>query len=152
MRYLFIFAIFIGATLHAQIRNIKTDSNTIKKVDTLVVDSGKKDSLEIFKPTIFDYKYKTQFGEYKIYDTVFTLQNSYEYTQYNNRDNFGKVQFANIGSGFQDLFFRVNPEQNLSLLPTNKSHFILGVTSNSQFGTVVLLWYVLNPQRTKNGL
>lgn len=96
-------------------------------MDTLVVDSGKKDSLKIFKPGITDYKFKTQFGEDKIYDTVFTLQKSYEYTQYNNRDNFGKVQFANIGSGFQNLVYRSNPEENLSLLPTNKSHFILGI-------------------------
>ena len=36
-------------------------------------------------------------------------------------------QFANIGSGFQDLMFRVNKEQNLALLPTRKSHFILGI-------------------------
>ena len=127
MRYFLIIICFLSYSLHAQIRNIKTDSNTIKEQDTLVIDSGKKDSMQIFKPGIRDYKFKTQFGDYQIYDTDLTLQKSYEYTQYNNRDNFGKVQFANIGSGFQDLVFRVNPEQNLSLLPTNKSHIILGI-------------------------
>jgi hypothetical protein len=52
---------------------------------------------------------------------------SYQFSQFNNRDNFGKIQFANIGSGFQDLVFSVNKEQNLALLPTNKSHFIVGI-------------------------
>lgn len=125
MRYLFLL-LFISFGIKAQIIN-KTDSNRVKIEDTLVVDNGKKDSLKIFKPTISDYRFRTQFGEEKVFDTTFTVQKSYEYTQWNNRDNFGKIQFANIGSGFQDLMFKVNPEQNLSLLPTNKSHFILGI-------------------------
>lgn len=95
--------------------------------DTLVVDNGRKDSVKIYKPTISDYRFRTQFGEEKVFDTTFTVQKSYEYTQYNNRDNFGKVQFANIGSGFHNLIFAHNPERNLSLLPERKSHFIIGV-------------------------
>lgn len=118
--------LFACLGLKAQVIN-KTDSNRVKIEDTLVVDNGKKDSLKIFKPTISDYRFRTQFGEEKVFDTTFTVQKSYEYTQWNNRDNFGKIQFANIGSGFQDLMFKVNPEQNLSLLPTNKSHFILAI-------------------------
>ena len=125
MRY-FVFFLLFGIGLQAQVIN-KTDSNRVKQIDTLVIDNGIKDSLKIFKPTIEDYKFKTQFSEPQVFDTTFTVQKSYEYTQWNNRDNFGKIQFANIGSGFQDLMFKVNPEQNLSLLPTNKSHFILGI-------------------------
>ena len=125
MRY-FVFFLLFGIGLQAQVIN-KTDSNRVKQIDTLVVDNGIKDSLKIFKPTIEDYKFKTQFSEPQVFDTTFTVQKSYENTQWNNRDNFGKIQFANIGSGFQDLMFKVNPEQNLSLLPTNKSHFILGI-------------------------
>ncbi|MEC5394225.1 putative porin [Bergeyella sp. RCAD1439] len=94
--------------------------------DTLVVDNGGKDSLKIFRPTISDYKYRTRYGEYKTFDTTFTMQCSYGLTQYNHQDNFGRIQFANIGSGFQDLTFRWNPEQSLSLLPSRKSYFILG--------------------------
>lgn len=118
MKYLFFFLLFSsGLLVQSQVR----------ESDTIVVDNGRKDSVKIFRPTINDYKYKTQFGEQKIFDTAFSVYKSYEYTQYNNRDNFGKVQFANIGSGFQDLVFSHNPEQNLSLLPTRKSHFIIGI-------------------------
>lgn len=126
MKYLLLCLFFCGLFLRAQVVN-KTDSNRVKLQDTLVVDSGTKDSLKVFKPTVYDYKYQTQFTEKKFYDTVFTQDKTFIFTQYNNRDNFGKIQFANIGAGFQDLVFEFNPEKNLSVLPTNKSYFILGI-------------------------
>ncbi|OWK75196.1 hypothetical protein CBW16_07390 [Flavobacteriaceae bacterium JJC] len=126
MKYLLLCIFLCGVSLSAQVVN-KTDSNRVKPQDTLVIDSGRKDSLVIFKPTIYDYQYQTQFSEKKIFDTVFTHDKTFIFSQYNNRDNFGKIQFANIGSGFQSLVFEVNPEQNLSLLPTRKSYFILGI-------------------------
>ena len=126
MKYLLLCLFFCSIFTNAQVIN-KTDSNRVKPQDTLVVDSGKKDSMKIFKPTISDYQYQTQFSEKKVFDTVFTTDKTFIFSQYNNRDNFGKIQFANVGSGFQTLVFEANPEQNLSLLPTNKSHFILGI-------------------------
>lgn len=93
--------------------------------DTLVVDNGSKDSVKIFRPTIADYQQYTLLGQKKSFDTTFSVQKSYQLTQYNNRDNFGKIQFANVGSGFQNLTFRENKEQYFSVLPTNKSHFII---------------------------
>ena len=114
MRYLFFIIILFVNFTNAQI--IKKSDNRTSTSDTLVVDKGGKDSLKIFKPTINDYQHYTQFSEKKIFDTVFTIDKSYQFTQYNNQDNFGKIQFANIGSGFQDLMFRVNKEQNLALL------------------------------------
>lgn len=124
MKYLlllsFVFTIFINGQ---QVN--KTDSN--KPVsDTLKVDSGEKDSMEIYKPTINDYQVKTRFSEKKIYDTTFTIERSYIVTQYNKKDNFGKIQSANIGSGFQNLTYEKNAEQNLNLLPENKSFYIKG--------------------------
>lgn len=118
--YIF-FLIFFSALSLGQVQSPSSDQ------DTIVVDNGKKDSLKIFRPTISDYKFKTQFGEEKTFDTAFSVYKTYAYTQYNNRDNFGKVQFANIGAGFQDLVFVHNPEQNLTLLPAGKSHFIFGI-------------------------
>ncbi|KIA84915.1 hypothetical protein OA84_00125 [Kaistella solincola] len=126
MRYLLFCLFFFSYGVHAQTLN-KTDSNRVTPGDTLVIDSGFKDSLKIFKPTIYDYTYQTQFSEKKIFDTVFTKDKTFIFSQYNNRDNFGRIQFANIGSGFQQLVYEVNPEQNLSLLPTNKSYFIKGI-------------------------
>lgn len=126
MKYLILCLFFCSIFTNAQVVN-KTDSNRVKPQDTLVIDSGRKDSMKIFKPTIYDYQYQTQFSEKKIFDTVFTTNKTFIFSQYNNRDNFGKIQFANVGSGFQPLVFEVNPEQNLSLLPTNKSFFILGI-------------------------
>ncbi len=125
MKYLLFCFILFGFALNAQVVN-KTDSNRVKPQDTLVIDSGTKDSLEIFKPTITDYTFQTRYGEKRIFDTAFTPEKTFIFSQYNNRDNFGKIQFANIGSGFQPLVYEVNTEQNLSLLPTNKSFFILG--------------------------
>ena len=126
MKYLLLCILFCGFGMNAQVVN-KTDSNRVKPQDTLVIDSGRKDSLQIFKPTIYDYQYHTQFSEKKIFDTVFTHDKTFIFSQYNNRDNFGRIQFANIGSGFNPLVFEVNTEQNLSLLPTNKSFNILGI-------------------------
>lgn len=128
MRYFFTVFFLLASLFQAQVVNVKTDSNTIKNRDTLVVDSGVRDSMKIFKPTIYDYKFRTQYSEEKIFDTVFTHNKYYVFSQYNNRDNFGKIQFANVGAGFQPLVFERNPEQNLELLPTNKSFGILGIT------------------------
>lgn len=120
----FFLLVFISVFYGAQIK--KSDTVKIAK-DTLIIDSGKKDSLKIFKPTINDYLYQTQYAEKKVFDTVLTADKTYIFSQYNNRDNFGRVQPANIGAGFNPLVFEVNPEQNLSLLPTGKSFGILGV-------------------------
>ena len=124
MKYIFFILIFFGIITNAQVVN-KTDSNKIKE-DTLVIDSGHKDSLKIFKPTINDYQYQTQFSEKKIFDTVMTFDKTYIFSQYNNKDNFGRAQFANVGAGFNPLSFEVNSEQDLALMPTNKSYGIIG--------------------------
>ncbi len=125
MKYILSIILFLSFTAQAQVVN-KTDANQLPKDDILVIDSGKKDSLKIFKPTINDYLYQTQFSEKKVFDTVMTFNKTYIFSQYNNRDNFGRVQVANIGAGFNPLSYEVNPEQNLSLLPAHKSYGILG--------------------------
>lgn len=131
MKYTLLLILFFGSLFNAQVIVNKTDSNRLDKKlaakDTLVIDSGKKDSLKIFKPTINDYLFQTQFSEKKVFDTVMTFDKTYIFSQYNDNDNFGRVQFANIGAGFNPLSYEVNPEQNLSLLPANKSYGILGV-------------------------
>lgn len=126
MKYLVFLLLMIPVLTFAQ-RGKKIDSSRMQNKDTLVIDSGKKDSLKIFKPTIQDYQYQTQFSEKKVFDTIMTFDKTYIFSQYNNKDNFGRVQFANIGSGFNPLSYEVNAEGNLSLLPTNKSYGILGV-------------------------
>lgn len=126
MKYILSIIFFFSLTVHAQVVN-KTDSNQLPKEDTLIIDSGKKDSLKIFKPTINDYLYQKQFAEKKVFDTVMTFDKTYLFSQYINRDNFGRAQVANIGAGFNPLTYEVIPEQNLALLPTNKSYWILGV-------------------------
>lgn len=128
MKYILFIITFFSFISKAQVVN-KTDSNKLKKnpSDTLVVDSGTKDSLKIFKPTINDYLHQTQFSEKKVFDTVMTFEKTYIFSQYNNKDNFGRVQVANIGAGFNPLSYEVNAEQNLSLLPENKSYGIIGI-------------------------
>ena len=120
MRYIFFILILLGSLLKAQ-----TDDLPVS--DSVVVDNGQKDSIQIFNPTIDDYQFFTQFSQRKAFDTVFTIGKSYQFTQYNNRDNFGKIQFANIGEGFQNLVYKTDAEQDLALLPTRKSFFILGI-------------------------
>ncbi|MBW8521796.1 putative porin [Chryseobacterium chendengshani] len=129
MKYFFFLILLFGSFLQAQVIVNKTDSNKLEKKlsDTLVIDSGTKDSLKIFKPTIQDYQYQTQFSEKKVFDTVMTFDKTYIFSQYNNRDNFGRVQFANIGAGFNPLSYEVIAEQNLALLPSNKSYVIMGI-------------------------
>ena len=115
MRYIF-FILFIGIWGQAQI----TDSE-------IIIDNGDKDSIKIFKPTINDYQYRTQFSEKKAFDTTFTIDKYYQFTQFNNKDNFRKIQFSNMGSGFQQLIYETNSEEDLALLPTKKSFTFLGV-------------------------
>ncbi|MBP2618371.1 putative porin [Chryseobacterium jejuense] len=126
MKYILFIITFFGFAASAQVVKTEDAKKTKQPEDTLVIDSGKKDSLKIFKPTINDYQYQTQFSEKKVFDTVMTFDKTYIFSQYNNNDNFGRVQPANIGSGFNPLVFEVNAEQNLSLLPSNKSYMILG--------------------------
>lgn len=127
MKYILFILTFFGFAAQAQVVSTTDNNKTQQKPeDTLVIDSGKKDSLKIFKPTINDYQYQTQFSEKKVFDTVMTFDKTYIFSQYNNTDNFGRVQPANIGSGFNPLVFEMNAEQNLSLLPSNKSYMILG--------------------------
>ena len=115
MRYIF-FMLFIGVWGQAQI----TDSEVI-------IDNGNKDSIKIFKPIINDYQYRTQFSEKKAFDTTFTIDKYYQFTQFNNKDNFGKIQFSNMGSGFQQLIYETNSEEDLALFPTKKSFTFLGI-------------------------
>ncbi|MET3034960.1 putative porin [Chryseobacterium sp. NRRL B-14859] len=126
MKYILFIVMLFGYMAKAQIVDKKEAKLRQKEEDTLVIDSGTKDSLKIFKPTINDYQYQTQFSEKKVFDTVMTFDKTYIFSQYNNRDNFGRIQPANIGSGFNPLVFEVNAEENLSLLPANKSYMILG--------------------------
>ncbi|WP_312075211.1 putative porin [Chryseobacterium sp.] len=124
MKYIFLFILFFAVKVNAQIIP-DTDTIGIKDQDTLIVDTGKKDSMQIFKPTINDYLIQKQFAEKKIFDTVMTFDKTYIFSQYNNKDNFGKVQFSNIGAGFNPLSYEVMAEQNLSLVPTNKAYNLL---------------------------
>ncbi|MEJ5103055.1 putative porin [Chryseobacterium sp. MYb328] len=126
MKYILFIITFLGFVANAQVAKAENTQQDKKPEDTLVIDSGKKDSLKIFKPTINDYQYQTQFSGKKVFDTVMTFDKTYIFSQYNNRDNFGRIQPANIGSGFNPLVFEVNAEQNLSLLPSNKAYMILG--------------------------
>jgi hypothetical protein len=126
MKYILFILFSLSFVANAQVVNKAGNKPQPKKEDTLVIDSGKKDSLKIFKPTINDYLYQTQFSEKKVFDTVMTFDKTYIFSQQNNEDNFGRVQPANIGSGFNPLVFEVNDEQNLSLLPSNKSYMIIG--------------------------
>lgn len=121
MRYLLLVLLGIPFSIYAQI----TPDAGLQKGDSIVVDNGKKDSIKIFKPTIDDYRFRTENEAYRNIDTTFTIAHSYIYTQYNNKNNFGKIQFANIGAGFQDLIFRREEKSILNLLPTNKSHSII---------------------------
>lgn len=125
MRNLFLGLLFFCFTAHAQVINKNTDANTVDNRDTLIIDSGEKDSMTIYKPTINDYQYQFQFSPKKIIDTTFTINKSYQYAQYNNTDNFAKIPFANIGSGFQQLYFLHTDEDQLQVLPLNKSYGIL---------------------------
>lgn len=126
MKYILFILFSLSFVAKAQVVNKADTKPQSKKEDTLVIDSGKKDSLKIFKPTINDYLYQTQFSEKKVFDTVMTFDKTYIFSQQNNKDNFGRIQTANIGSGFNPLVFEVNDEQNLSLLPSNKSYMIIG--------------------------
>ncbi|WP_228465330.1 putative porin, partial [Chryseobacterium indologenes] len=125
MRYIFLCVVLVSGALSAQVVN-KTDYNRIPE-DSVIVDNGKKDSLKIFKPVINDYKFKTQRGEEKIFDTVFSHEKTYVFSQFNNKDNFGRIQFPNSGQTFNPMVYELNQQQDLAVLPTGKSFNILGI-------------------------
>jgi len=114
--------------------SIVVDKNPNKKhnifsKDSIIIDNGKEDSLKIFRPTIVDYQFKTERGIKKVFDTVFTPDKPFIFSQFNNRDNFGKVQFPNSGQPFNTLLYEPNFHQNLALYPTGKSLNIIPTDS-----------------------
>jgi hypothetical protein len=115
---------FLSIVSSAQQREPKIKSK-LQESDTLVVNSGKKDSLKVFVPTINDYHFFTQNSEKKFFDTLLTANKSYAFSQYTNKDIFGKIQFANIGSGYNTLSYSWNNFDAFSLIPTNKSYGII---------------------------
>lgn len=124
MRSLFLIFLLVSNLIFSQ---IVKPNNKVTEVDqdTLVVNSGKNDSLKIFNPTISDYRFQTQFSEKKVFDTLLTHDKSYSFSQYTNHDNFGAIQYANIGSGYNSLTYNWNGQYDLSLMPTNKSYGIV---------------------------
>ncbi|RQP09584.1 MAG: hypothetical protein EAS48_08550 [Chryseobacterium sp.] len=122
MRYIF-FALLAPLLFSAQVVN-KTDSNRIS-MDSVVIDTGARDSLKIFRPTSADYRFRTRYGQTQIFDTVLTADKIYRFSQFNNRDNFGRIAFANIGRPFNPLVYEYRPEFALTLLPAGKSFNIL---------------------------
>ena len=154
MKYLFFTLMCIST--YAQI------SSSTEKNNAIIIDNGKKDSVKIFKPTIDDYKFKTENTTPKNIDTTFTERHSYVYTQYNNQDNFGKIQFNNIGAGFQDLVFHMDrQQQHFQLVPTNKSHFLIDIdkvkyydvktpTTSFLYHTAMKNGFALNTTYTQN--
>lgn len=124
MRYLIFCFLILSLNLQGQLTD---KALTPQKDDTLIVNNGDKDSMQIFQPTIYDYQFKTQHSPYQIFDTVFTAEKTFVYSQFNNKDNFGKILFPNIGQPFNPLVYQPDAHQNLAVLPTGKSFNILGV-------------------------
>lgn len=127
MRNLYFFLAFLCCNwVAAQIVN-KTDSNNLgTQPDAVIADSRASDSLKIFRPTITDYQSFTEDGPHVVLDTMMTQEKNYIFTQYNNRDNFGYLPFANIGAGFNPLQWYQNPKSSLAVLPTRKSFYLFG--------------------------
>ncbi|NAW52036.1 hypothetical protein GNY06_11875 [Elizabethkingia argentiflava] len=125
MRYIFLWLIWLSGTISAQVIN-KTDNNRITG-DSVIIDNGRKDSIKIFKPSIQDYKFRTEGGADKIFDIALTPDKTFIFSQFNNKDNFGKVQFPNSGQPFNPLMFELMPQQNLAVLPTGKAFNMLRV-------------------------
>ncbi|QCX52964.1 putative porin [Elizabethkingia sp. JS20170427COW] len=123
MKYIFLGLVCGSSLATAQVVN-KTDTNRTD-ADSVVINNGNQDSVKIFKPTINDYRFKTQRGDYKVFDTVFNAQKTFVFSQFNNKDNFGKVQFPNVGSRFNPMAYEQNAQQNLAVLPTGKSFNII---------------------------
>jgi Putative porin len=118
---LFIACLLAMAT-QAQVQN-KTDNNVLK-TDTLVVDNGKKDSIKIFKPQRSDYQFSYGRGPKQAFDSIMSIQNFYKYSQYNHRDNFGRLQGSNLGTFYNPLTYEYRPEDALQLVPMGKSFFL----------------------------
>ena len=99
--------------------------DTLSQNDEIIKNRSQADSLKIFRPTIEDYQIFNEEGMRKHLDTVLTHDKTFIFTQYNNQDNFGRIPFSNIGSGFNPITYSHNSLGNLALLPTNKSYFLL---------------------------
>lgn len=128
MRLLLVTLIF-GGMIHFQGQILKKNTaipnDTIVPNEEIVKNKNEKDSLKIFRPTILDYQIFTENGERKHLDTVLTHDKTFVFTQYNHQNNFGRIPFSNIGAGFNPLIFKHHPLNNLAVLPTNKSYFLL---------------------------
>jgi len=106
-----------------------TDKSKKISEDSIIIDNGKPDSLIIFRPTIADYQFKTEKSIKKVFDTVLSYDKTFIFSQFNNKNNFGKVQFPNSGQTFNTLIYEPNYHQNLALFPTGKSFNIIPIDS-----------------------
>lgn len=124
MKQVFFYIFLWSGFAFAQV--MQKDSSLVNaEKDEVVRNVGVGDSMKIFRPKIEDYRYFSEYGKSKSIDTVLTRDKTYIFTQYNNRDNFGRIQFANIGSGYNPLRFEQHRMANLSVLPTHKAYFLL---------------------------
>lgn len=126
MKFLLFLFVILSTVGFSQEKSKDLSVGEIISADSIVIDAGKKDSLKVFKPTIYDYRFSKEYGQKSILDTVMTYDKTYIFTRYNNEDNLGKIKFDNIGAGFNPILFENNPKQNLTVLPTNKSYVIIG--------------------------
>jgi len=113
--------------LKNKISDIKKDVKFSK--DSMIIDNGGKDSVVIFRPTIVDYQFKTERSAKKVFDTIFTQDKTFIFSQFNNKNNFGKISFPNSGQPFNNLIYEPNYHQNLALYPTGKSLNIIPTDS-----------------------
>ena len=125
MRSLLFIFFLVFVQLSAQDKPTEKKRTPITQDDSLVINSGKNDSLQVFNPTINDYLFRTEFSKPQIFDTVFSYNKTYQFSQYTNQDSFGKLQMANVGSGYNSLVHSWSSDHDLSLMPTNKSYGIL---------------------------
>ncbi len=95
--------------------------------DSLIIDTGKKDSISVYNPSIKNYQQTLDFTHWKVLDTTFSVQNTLRLPYPNHKKNFDKLLFSNIGSGFQ----KITPgryssiQQDINLLPEIKSFFYI---------------------------
>ena len=114
-----LFFLFVGEFFYAQENQPLIEIDSIKQNNPKIVDAQENDSMGIYQPTAFDYKFFRLDQDTLYFDQELSIKNYYK-KNFTQKDYFGKMQPGNLGKPFNDLVFQLPNAPISRFLPTGK--------------------------------
>ncbi len=120
----FFFVIVVLFVYHSHSQQVLGKKNMLKKQigDSSRVKGNSKQVLLSSTATIQDYDILDNLGNTRFVDTTLSIKKDYKFN-YLRRDNFGLIQFANIGQSYNRLSKNLTSSRLLPLFGARARHF-----------------------------